>query len=372
MRLQVKQALPIYWLDDETVRIGAQQGITQELKDYAGELRALLPLLDGTREMDDLLRAAGHALPTLTSTQLQDGIALLDDSGLLEDASLYDHLPERLHANQTFFAAAAANTSSPSNVAQRHISDSHVLLLGLGGGGSASLPQLLALGVKELTIVDYDVVEPSNLNRQTLYRATDVGRAKVDVAVEYARAFAPDVSIRPFNQRVTCVEDVRQLGIGVDAIICAIDEPPFVAQRRVNAAAVALGVPAVFLLSQHTRGRIFSVVPGLSGCMDCLQIHDEVSTDDFLPQYRALMSPERAGKTAALAPHIQRLISFGIDEVVRLITRYASPFAVGKQVEVDYLAGSIGTVMEWRRESGCPTCGERDARYDHIFEIAPL
>jgi hypothetical protein len=106
--------------------------------------------------------------------------------------------------------------------------------------------------------------------------------------------------------------------------------------------------------------------------MDCLQIHDEVNTDDFLPQYRALMSPDRAGATAALAPHIQRLISFGIDEVVRLITRYAPPFAVGKQVEVDYIAGTLGTVMEWGRQPGCPTCGERDAQYDHIFEIAPL
>jgi len=382
MRLQVKRALPIYWLDEDTVRIGAQQGITQELRDYAGELRSLLPLLDGTREMDELLHEAGIALPSLTAEQLRAGMALLDDCGLLEDASLYDHLPEKLHANQAFFAAAAANTGSPSNMAQGRISDSHVLLLGLGGGGSASVPSLLALGVKKLTIVDYDIVESSNLNRQTLYRTKDVGRFKVDVAAEYADAFAPDVSVSAFNQRISCVEsvtswpssvdDVKRLGADADAILCAIDEPPFVAQRRVNAAAVALGVPAVFLLSQHTRGRVFSVVPGLSGCMDCLQIHDEVSTEDFLPQYRALMSPERVGATAALAPHIQRLVSFGTDEIVRLITQYAAPFAAGKQMEVDYLTGNLGTVMEWEREPGCPTCGERDARYDHIFEIAPL
>ena len=182
MRLQVKRALPIYWLDEETVRIGAQQGITQELRDHAGELRSLLPLLDGTREMDELLHEAGIALPSLTAEELRAGMTLLDDCGLLEDASLYDHLPEKLHANQAFFAAAAANTGSPSNVAQRRISDSHVLLLGLGGGGSASVPSLLALGVKKLTIVDYDIVESSNLNRQTLYRTTDVGRFKVDVA----------------------------------------------------------------------------------------------------------------------------------------------------------------------------------------------
>ncbi|WP_223623568.1 ThiF family adenylyltransferase [Microbacterium sp. EST19A] len=359
-------------MHNSMVRIGAQQGITRELEDPKGELRVLLPLLDGTRSLESVIARAGELMPRLRAEQIREGLALLDESGLIEDASLYDELPERLHANQAFFTAAAATSDSKGNRAQGVLQESHVLLLGLGGGGSACLPQLLALGLGRLTIVDYDVVETSNLNRQTLFRTSDLGRKKLDVAREYAKAFAPSTEVSAYDLRIEGVEQVQHLAEGTAGILCTIDEPPFVAQRRVNAAAIALKLPATFLLSQHTRGRVFSVKTEESGCMDCLQIHDELNTVDFLPQYRALMSPERPGTTAAIAPHIQRLASYGVDEILRLTTRYAAPIALGKQVEIDYLTGELGTLMAWDRHEGCPTCGTADPRFEYVFEVAPL
>lgn len=223
-----------------------------------------------------------------------------------------------------------------------------------------------------MSIVDADTVSMSNLNRQTLFAVNDVGRKKLDVAAEYCHAFAPSTVVEAHDVHIASVDDVARIADGADVIICTIDQPAFVAQRRVNAAGVRLGIPIVTMLSQHTKGRLFSVVPGRSGCLDCLHIHDEISTEDFLPQFRAIMTPFRDGATAVISAHAQRLTSYGVDEAVRLITQYAEPLAVGKQREIDYVSGQFRTLMEWDREPGCPTCGERDPRFDQLFDVAPL
>ncbi|WP_341946864.1 ThiF family adenylyltransferase [Microbacterium sp. LWH11-1.2] len=372
MRPQIKRAFPIYWLAQDVVRIGAQQGITKELSDPQGELRVLLPLLDGTRGVEEIVREMRHAVAHLSDDDVRQGIHYLDESGLIEDAAVYDDLPARLEANQTFFAAAAENSHAAGNSAQRVLGDAHVVLLGLGGGGSASLPQLLAAGLRKLTILDYDIVEESNLNRQTLFRTGDIGRKKTEVAEQYCRGFAPDCDVEVVDLKITSAEEIVQVARGADALICAIDEPRFIAQRRANSAAVQLGIPLVVMLTQHTSGRFFSVIPRRSGCLDCLHIFDELNTQGFLSQFRALMSPARDAATAAISPHIQRLTSFGVDEAIRLMTGYTEPLGVGKQIEVNYISGELRTIMEWQPEAGCPTCGSGDPRFDYIFEADPL
>lgn len=372
MRPEIKRAYPVYWLDDSTVRIGAEDGATRELTDPRGELRHLLTLLDGRHTVPDIVERMCERVPYLTETDVLAGLATFDEEGLLADASGFDDLEERHHANHSFFTAAAANTEHDANRAQRRLGESHIVLLGLGGGGSACLPQLLALGPRRVSMVDADTVSMSNLNRQTLFAVADVGRKKLDVAVEYCRAFAPDTAVDAHDMHIASVDDVALVAERADVIICTIDQPAFIAQRRVNAAGVRLGIPIVTMLSQHTKGRLFSVQPGRSGCLDCLHIHDEPNTEDFLPQFRAIMRPQRDGATAVIAAHAQRLTSYGVDEAIRLITLYAEPLAAGKQVEVDYLSGRLRTLMDWGREPGCPTCGERDPRFDHLFDVAPL
>lgn len=373
MHLQIKRSLPVYWLDDTTLRIGAQQGHTRELHDSNGELRQLVPLLlDGTRDFEKLIRDARERLPHLTEQEVCDGISALDQSGLLEDRDSYADFPPRLQANHAFFSTAADSLESTSNHAQTRLRESHVVLLGLGGGGSAILPQLLALGIGRLTILDPDVVELDNLNRQTLYRISDVGRKKADVAAEFCRDFYPEIEVTVLDSRIDVVADVIEAAEAANCIICTIDEPAFVAQRRVNAAAVDLGIPVVFVLSQHTRGRLFSVRPRETGCMDCLQVMYEREYPGYTRQFSALLSPTRHGETAIIAPHALRLTTFAVDEAVRLITDYAQPWGLGKQIEIDYLNGSLGAVSDWSREPDCPTCGRADPERAHIFAIAAI
>ena len=79
--------------------------------------------------------------------------------------------------------------------AQQRLADAHVVVIGAGGLGATVLPALAAAGVGTIAIVDDDVVDVSNLHRQTLFSPADVGRAKVDAAADALARLAPDVAI---------------------------------------------------------------------------------------------------------------------------------------------------------------------------------
>lgn len=365
----VKKAYPIYWTDDRHIRIGAQSNVTLELFDPNGELKVLIPLLNGMNTIDEIVQKVQSQIAYLSESDIREGIKRLCDANLLEDNDQYSNLTEREMVNGVFFSLVSKEMSSG---VQQCLDKSHIVLLGLGGGGSACLPQLLSLGIKELTIVDYDVVTLENLNRQTLYHADDVGKKKVSVSERYCKGYAPECTVHAYDKYLNSVNDIENIVSGADGVICAIDEPRFIAQRRVNAAIVNMGVPCVFLLSQHTCGRFFSVLPNRSGCMDCLHIFDSREDEDFVKQFSALMHPYRQGSTAVISPHAQRLASFAVDELLRLVTHYYEPLALGKQMDVDYLTGSLTEVMSWEKERGCPTCGCSDPQYDYLFDIAPL
>ncbi len=180
-------------------------------------------------------------------------------------------------------------------------------LFGLGGGGSAILPLLVALGVGRIVAVDYDRVEESNLNRQFLYHESDVGELKTTVAQRVVKNLNSRIDFSTITRKIHAAEDVYEIVRGSDLAICAIDEPPYLAQRRVNAGCVAADVTCLFAGSQVTRGRLYTVVPGQSGCFDCLNIHYTRTDPQFERQFRGFHEIDFDPPTIAFAPDILRL-----------------------------------------------------------------
>ncbi len=94
-----------------------------------------------------------------------------------------------------------------------------------------------------------------------LYKEDDIGKLKTETALREFQKMNSSVSINAITKKITSVSDVVELLDGIDLVICAIDEPPFVAQRIVNKAIVKVGVPCVFGGSQVSRDRVYSVIP---------------------------------------------------------------------------------------------------------------
>ena len=151
---------------------------------------------------------------------------------------------------------------------QRKLLDAGALVVGAGGLGSAALLYLAASGVGRIGIADGDRVEPSNLNRQVLHGAADVGRPKVDSAREAVLAINPACRVEVIRRRLTG-ETVRRTVRGWDVVVDATDNFP--TRFVVSDACWMESVPLVSAGVLGFRGQLLTVHPARgSPCYRCL------------------------------------------------------------------------------------------------------
>lgn len=366
-RPRIKAIYPLYKLNKNEFRIGAQLGITAELGDPDGYLWELASRLDG-RKVEDVIKEMVEIFPELSEEDVLEGISILDNEEFLEE-TLNGHestIQERYIANVNYFSRYTGTDGNRYDY-QKKINETTILLLGLGGGGSNILTLLSGLGPKKIIIVDYDNVEESNLGRQLLYKESDIGLPKCEVVAKAISEMNSHIIIEAHNKKIETTEDVLQFTEGVDLVICAIDEPPFEAQRTVNQAVIKANIPCVFGAHQVSRGRVFTVIPGKTGCFDCLNLHFSVNDPKFIEQFVGFRNINFAPPSIAYAPAIYQLTSAIVDEAVRVITGYAQPRSLSTQYEINFEDGSSFTHPSWDRYDECPTCGKGRTEDWEIF-----
>ena len=153
---------------------------------------------------------------------------------------------------------------------QRKLQEANVLLLGAGAIGSHVLWNLAAIGVKQITVVDFDTVEETNLNRQLMYTPADVGQLKVNVLCSKIAAFNPDIEIMPVNLKIQSAADIEPLLEGKTLVIKAIDTPEQ-ATEWINVLCVKHRIPFItggFIDYAGVVGPMY--IPGKSLCTACL------------------------------------------------------------------------------------------------------
>lgn len=150
---------------------------------------------------------------------------------------------------------------------QARVNVAHVLILGCGAVGLAIAQGLAAAGVGALTLLDFDVVESGNLNRQYLYTLGDIGCSKIVAAARRLRERYSNLSLQTIDQRIARPEDLMNLyaEVGPDLSICAIDQPPGVLTWAYEASR-STGIPtlsAAIGLRYGHFGPIATVAPPL-------------------------------------------------------------------------------------------------------------
>lgn len=163
---------------------------------------------------------------------------------------------------------------------QRRLLAARVLVLGAGGLGSPALLYLAAAGVGTIGVVDDDVVEASNLQRQVVHGLADVGRRKVDSAAERVASLNPDVSVRTHPVRLTA-QNVEELLTGYDLVVDGTDN--FATRYLVNDACARLGLPWVWgsVLRGHAQVSVFWA--GAPGGVDLRDVFGEPPTPGTVP-----------------------------------------------------------------------------------------
>ena len=227
-------------------------------------------------------------------------------------------------------------------VGQQKLLKGKVLLVGAGGLGCPSALYLTAAGVGQIGLVDADVVDKSNLQRQVLFSEADVGRPKVEAAKEQLEAMNSGISVRTHFELLTS-HNAMDLIADYDIIVNGCDNFP--TRYLVNDAAVLAGKPVVDGSIFRFEGQATVYLPGEGPCYRCLYPEP--------PPHGEVPSCAEGGVLGVLPGMVGVLQA---TEVVKLLAGIGEPL-VGRMVLYDALEMKF-RILKLRRNPECPVCGE--------------
>ena len=220
--------------------------------------------------------------------------------------------------------------------------NAHVSVIGAGGIGNPVITQLTAMGIGKLKIVDRDVIEISNLHRQHLYTDEDIGKVKVEAALERLRKINPQVEIEAVPTSVT-IYTAEDLVKGSDIVIDALDS--IEARYALNDACIKQNIPFIYAGALGMLGSVCTILPNKTACLRCMFPKLE---EDEMPTC----------STEGVHPSILYLVSgIQVSEAVKLITGQ-QPTLANTLLYVDLTNLSFEKIQMLRYED-CPSCGPK-------------
>jgi molybdopterin/thiamine biosynthesis adenylyltransferase/rhodanese-related sulfurtransferase len=234
---------------------------------------------------------------------------------------------------------------------QIRLLESRILLIGAGGLGSPASLYLAAAGVGHIGIIDADIVDETNLQRQIAHSLDTLGTPKVDSAKRTIEALNPDVKVTTYRERLTSENIDRILDDGWQVVVDGTDNFP--TRYLVNDACVWRGIPLVYGSIYRFEGQVSVFKAGDGPCYRCL--------------YPAPPPPELApscaeGGVLGVLPGVVGTLQ--TNEALKLALGIGEPL-VGRLLLFDALAGEFDE-MRIRRNPSCPVCGEHPTITEYV------
>jgi sulfur-carrier protein adenylyltransferase/sulfurtransferase len=240
---------------------------------------------------------------------------------------------------------------------QRRLGDARVLMVGVGGLGSPAALYLAAAGVGTLGLVDYDVVDETNLHRQIIHGTPDIGRAKLQSAADRLTAINPLVRLE-LHDTAFDATNARTLVDAYDLVVDGTDNFP--TRYLVNDACVMTGTPNVYGSIFRFEGQVSVFAAGAGPCYRCL--HPEPPPAGLIP------SCAEAGVLGVLPGIIGTIQA---TEAIKLLTGIGEPL-IGRLLLYDALRMKFRDIA-LPRDPECPVCGDAPTittlvAYDQVCE----
>ena len=226
---------------------------------------------------------------------------------------------------------------------QKKLLNGKVLIIGAGGLGAPAALYLAAAGVGTIGIVDADVVDLSNLQRQVIHTTSDLGKKKVESAAETMRAINPDITVNTYHEFVSA-DNIMDLIRDYDFILDGTDNFP--AKFLITDACVMAGKPFSHAGIIRFRGQLTTVIPVQGPCYRC--IFKKPPPKDAVPTCK------QAGVIGAMAGVIGCLQAM---EAIKYLTG-AGELLVGYLLTYDALKMEFHKVKLPPRGKGCAVCSD--------------
>ncbi len=234
---------------------------------------------------------------------------------------------------------------------QEKLLKSRVLLLGAGGLGSPAALYLAAAGVGTIGVIDADVVDTSNLQRQILHGASTVGEPKVESGRKRMLDLNPDVKVIPFQERLTSENIDRIFDQGWDVIVDGLDNFP--TRYLVNDASIWKNIPVVHGSIFRFDGQVTTFKPKVGPCYRCL--YPEPPPAHLAP------SCSEAGVLGIL-PGVVGTIQ--ATEAIKILLGAGEPL-IGRLLMYESLQMKFRT-LKLRKDPSCPVCGDHPSITSYI------
>src|SRR3954468_21702713 len=285
---------------------------------------------------------SAFAAKTLQDLGYTDVVSMAGGFNKWKDEGRNWHTPQTLSPEQRDRYGRHLLLPEVGEAGQQKLLDSRVLLLGAGGLGSPAALYLAAAGVGTLGIVDMDIVDASNLQRQILHNTDRIGERKVDSAKKTLTALNPDVDVVTYDVRLGA-DNILDVIDGYDVIIDGTDNFP--TRYLVNDASLLKRIPVVHGSIFRFEGQVSVFQPYVGPCYRCLL--PEPPPPELAP------SCSEAGVIGVLPGIIGSIQAL---EAIKLILNLGEPLR-GRLLAYDALEETFRN-FKVRRDPTCPACGE--------------
>jgi adenylyltransferase/sulfurtransferase len=229
---------------------------------------------------------------------------------------------------------------------QRRLKASRVLLVGAGGLGSPLGLYLAAAGVGHLGLVDFDLVDLTNLHRQVIHGTKDLGRPKLDSARDRIADVNPHVHVETYDVRLTS-QNALEILRGYDVVVDGTDNFP--TRYLVNDACVLSGIPNVYGSIFRFEGQVSVFATERGPCYRCLFRE---------PPPPGLVPSCAEGGVLGVLPGLVGMLQ--ATEAIKLLLGIGQPL-VGRLLLVDALRAQFRT-LKLQRDPECPACGTHELK----------
>jgi molybdopterin/thiamine biosynthesis adenylyltransferase/rhodanese-related sulfurtransferase len=304
---------------------------------------------------------SAFAAKTLQDLGYSDVVSIVGGFNKWKDEGLEWSTPRALTSEQRNRYQRHLLLPEVGEVGQQKLLDAKVLLLGAGGLGSPAAIYLAAAGVGTIGIIDMDVVDSSNLQRQILHTLDRVGMRKVDSAKVALTSLNPDVNVLTYDTRLSA-DNILDIIDGYDVIVDGTDNFP--TRYLVNDAALVKRIPVVHGSIFRFEGQATVFAPYVGPCYRCMI--PEPPPAELAP------SCAEAGVLGVLPGIIGSIQAV---ETIKLLLDLGEPL-IGRLLTYDALDESFRT-FKVRRDPSCPACGENAApiviaEYDDLCMPHPV
>jgi molybdopterin/thiamine biosynthesis adenylyltransferase len=292
-------------------------------------VKKVIGFLNEEKEEDKVLENFSEKYP---KDQILSCVNSLKSEGIIKE--YLDTLDNEPFSKQMLFLDELTNSREKTLELQRKIENSNFDVFGIGGIGTWVVNGLYQIGVKNIKIIDPDVVNKTNLNRQLFFNSLDIGKYKVDVI----KAKFPDINIVPFKRKISQNDNLEDIIPGSDFIVNCADHPSIVETTKIiDKYALKYNIPYCVAGGYNMHLGMIGpiIIPGKTASFQ--DFIDYQKRMDPLKDFEKIKDIESTG---SLGPIAGAIANIQVMEIFKFLTNKGD-LNINKFAEIDFLNFNI-------------------------------